>query len=139
MEEKLVEAIEELKELSGGRVTNVPLPDDELISEYESEVGFLFPEEYKYFLKQASNIFFGTKDPLVVTHDRTDRSELSNAIGEGRKMGIPHDWLPICEDNGDYYCITQNGQIRFWSGNGVANESWQDLATWVKEVWIAEG
>ncbi len=62
MEEKLVEAIEELKELSGGgRVTNVPLPDDELISEYESEVGFLFPEEYKYFLKQASNIFLGPR------------------------------------------------------------------------------
>ncbi len=139
MEKKLVEAIEELKALSGGRVTNVPLPDDELISEYEAEVGFLFSEEYKYFLKQASNIFFGTKDPLVVTHGRTDRSELSNAIGEGRGMGIPHDWLPICEDNGDYYCIMPNGEIRFWSGNGVANESWPDLATWVKGVWIAEG
>ncbi|WP_197338991.1 SMI1/KNR4 family protein [Ralstonia solanacearum] len=136
---KLIEAIQELKALSRGRVTSTPLPDDDFISEYESEVGFLFHEEYKYFLKHASNIFFGTKDPLVVTRDRTDRSELRNAIHEGREFGIPHDWLPICEDNGDYYCITPNGQIRFWSGNGVEKESWKDIATWVKEVWIAEG
>ncbi|MDB0529726.1 SMI1/KNR4 family protein [Ralstonia solanacearum] len=136
---KLVEAIRELKRLSGGRVTSAPLPGDDLISEYESEVGFLFPEEYKYFLKHASNIFFGTKDPLVVTRDRTDRSELRNAICEGGKMGVPHDWLPICGDNGDYYCIMPNRRVRFWSGNGVTKESWQDIATWVREVWIAEG
>ncbi len=135
----LHDAIAELKRLSQGKTNRVPLPDDRLISEYEQDIGFKFSDDFKLFLKEASNVFFGTKDPLVITSGKTSRGELSSAIEQGRLIGLPHDWLPICEDNGDYYCIVASGQIRFWSGNGPSDESWPDLATWIKKVWIEEG
>ncbi|WP_373687588.1 hypothetical protein [Acinetobacter sp. YH01010] len=25
---------------------------------------------------------------------------------------MPEDWLPICEDNGSYYCLSPNHKIR---------------------------
>jgi len=38
----------------------------------------------------------------------------------------------------DYYCIDNQGRIRFWSHNGTTDESWKNLATWIEDVWIGE-
>ena len=46
--------------------------------------------------------------------------------------------LPICEDNGDYYCLNQAGEVVFWSHNGATAEKWRNLADWIKQVWIEE-
>ena len=51
-------------------------------------------------------------------------------------MGVPEDWIPICEDNSNFYCYTPDGTIRYWDHNGANDESWPNLATWIKEVWI---
>ncbi|WP_193101353.1 SMI1/KNR4 family protein [Burkholderia sp. Z1] len=139
MDAKLVSAIDELKILSAGTRIKTPAPDDTLISEYEKDVGFSFSEEYRLFLKDASTIFFGVMEPLVITSERNDRCELSSAIQKARQIGLPFDWLPICEDNGDYYCIVPDGKIRFWSPDGVTAESWAGLAEWINDVWISRG
>jgi hypothetical protein len=31
------------------------------------------------------------------------------------------------------------GEVVFWSHEGATDERWPDLATWIREVWIAEG
>ncbi len=62
--------------------------------------------------------------------------ELLTTIQKARSAGLLDNWLPICEDNGDYYCIAPDGRVRFWSHDGPSDESWPDLATWVGEVWI---
>jgi hypothetical protein len=54
-------------------------------------------------------------------------------------MEVPRKLLPICEDNGDYYCMNKKGEIVFWSADGASDEKWKDLATWIEEVWIGEG
>jgi len=61
------DAIAELRQISHGKTTLIPLPDDELISSYERDVGFHFSDDFKLFLKEVSNVIFGTKDPLVMT------------------------------------------------------------------------
>ena len=53
------------------------------------------------------------------------------------KLDLNLAWLPICEDNGDYFCIVPGGQIRYWSPDGGTDESWPNLASWIKDVWIA--
>lgn len=138
MSDQLDMAIGKLKQLSNGKVTKVPLPDDYLMDSYEKELGVKFSDEHRRFLKEVSNIFYGTKDPLSVTERRAFRGELAAATAEARKLGVPHDWLPICEDNGDYYCITPSGEIRFWSLDGLTEESWPNLAAWIEQVWIEE-
>jgi hypothetical protein len=45
------------------------------------------------------------------------------------KMELPKGLLPICEDNGDYFCMEQSGRVIYWSHNGATDESWPNLAT----------
>lgn len=133
----LQEVIEQINQADdpGGR--KQPLPDDELIEKYEQMTNIAFPEDYKVFLKSVSNAFVGFMSPFTVNQDISVRhGDLIAGINDARKVGVPEDWLPICEDNGDYYCIVPDGKVRFWDHNGTNNESWPDLATWIKEVWI---
>ena len=72
---ELIEAIDELKKQSQGRVTKITPPDDTLLDEYEDIIRFKFSDEYRYFLKSASNIFYGITEPLVVTRGADARGE----------------------------------------------------------------
>ena len=112
------------------------LPSEDLLDNYEKKIGMSFPNEYRKFLKDASNVFVGNLSPFVVTGDPNTRGELFVALQEARNLGLPKNLLPICEDNGDYYCLLQDGSVRFWSHECALSESWPDLASWIKEVWI---
>ncbi|WP_413208509.1 SMI1/KNR4 family protein [Rhodospirillum sp. A1_3_36] len=138
MNEKLNSILRELKSVRLNLSTPQYLPSDELIDEYESEIGIVFPEDYRSFLKEASDSMLNGKDALRLTPNRSHPRELSVALMDARQIGLPKDWLPICEDNGNYFCLTPDQKIRFWDHNGSSDESWPDLATWIKDVWIDE-
>lgn len=136
MTKSLSDVIEELKAVSGGKRNNVPLPDDALIAEYEKGIGFSFSADYKKLLQEVGNIYYGPIELLSVTRDKKFYGELSVAINDAASVGVPESWLPICEDNGSYYCLDQQGCVRYWSGDGSSEEHWPNLAAWVKDVWI---
>ncbi|WP_305830531.1 SMI1/KNR4 family protein [Photobacterium leiognathi] len=47
------------------------------------------------------------------------------ALVSARKFyDLPVELMPICEDNSDYYCINNNGEVVFWSHNGTTNQKW---------------
>lgn len=118
-----------------------PLPSDALIARYENSTGFTFPDDYRILLKSVSNAFVGFMSPFVLNEDMAEvHGDLIVGIRDARMAGVPHDWLPICEDNGDYYCITPDGLVRFWNHNSDSStEIWPNLATWAKEVWLEGG
>lgn len=133
------EVIEEINLADDPEGRNQPLPDDDLIEKYEKATGFTFPEDYKVFLKTVSNAFVGYMSPFTLNAQLLqDYGDLLVGINEGRKVGVPQDWLPICEDNGDYYCIVPDGRVRFWDHTscGSSGESWPNLAAWIKDVWL---
>lgn len=138
IDKDLYQEIERLKVLSKGKITTIPLPSDELIDQYEQELGIDFGEDYRFFAKVASNVIYGTKDPLVFSTDKTVRGEFKAALGEARSLGLPNDWIPICEDNGDYFCLLPDKSIRYFSQDGPSEESWPSLAAWIREVWIPD-
>jgi hypothetical protein len=133
---KLINVIEQLKKLSNGEVINIPLPDDNLLDNYEEEINFCFSKDYRELLKEADNIFYGTIELLSVTKEKKYPSELSFVLNEAREQGLPNDWLPICEDNGSYYCLLPDDTVHYWTLDGYSNDSWKDLADWVEQVWI---
>lgn len=135
MSDNLRAVLAELKEKSD-EYTLVPLPDDALLEKYQSDIGLKFPENYKTFLKEVMNVFYGRIDPLVVTETGSSFAELRIALQSARQAGVPEDWIPICEDNGDFYCIVPGGRVRFWSHDGESSEEWLDIASWIKSVWI---
>ncbi|HAF44434.1 MAG TPA: SMI1/KNR4 family protein [Gallionellaceae bacterium] len=133
---ELIHTIDVLTELANGVRIKTPPPDDSLIDYYQNDIGIFFSEDYKYFLKNASTILYGSIDPLIITADKSSRSELSAAIIEAQALGVPKDWLPICEDNSDYYCLTKENTVRFWTSNGMNSDVWPTLSAWIKDVWI---
>lgn len=136
MQNKIDDVIHELKEVSGNDRLNVELPDDILISSYETEIGFSFPEDYKKVLKEVGNIFYGTIELASITNNKKDYRELSQILSDAREQGLPENWLPICEDNGSYYCLIPSNEIRYWTTDGYSDDRWASLADWIKQVWI---
>ncbi len=115
---KINEAINELKKLAIPTPIKPVPPSDELIKKYENKIGIKFSTEYKKFLQEASMLFVGTISPLVLTEEGNAYNELSEKLEDARSLGVPRSWLPIYEDNGDYYCLLENGEIKFWSQYG---------------------
>ena len=38
------------------------------------------------------------------------------------------------EDNGDYFCIADCGEVVYWSHNGSTDERWPSLTEWHRQV-----
>lgn len=136
MDKQLEAVINELKEVRMTLPVAQYLPTDTVLDEYEKQIGFTFTQDYRDFLKTASDSICNGKAVLRITETRDHSRELALAIDDARYVGVPDDWLPFCEDNGDYFCFLSDGTIHFWTPDGTTNESWPDLATWIKDVWI---
>jgi hypothetical protein len=98
------------------------LPSEDEVAGAERELGKSFPPDYRRYLLEASDVVF---------------LDLVTMVREAWDLGVPRDWLPFCEDNGDYYCLDGN-TVRYWSHNGETDDKWPDLGTWINEVWIGE-
>lgn len=137
MVESIQDIIDEVNRLDDPSRRPLPLPNDTLIAKYESVIGFSFGDEYKLFLKNVSNAFVGYLSPLTLNEEMGGvYGELRSTIEQARGAGVPLDWLPICEDNGNYYCIAPDGRVHFWDHDGISAEMWPSLSVWAKEVWL---
>ncbi len=136
---KLSEVIGELRRLNQPVPKPFRLPTENEVRAAEERLGLKFHEDYQRYLLEASDVVYATLEPAVVAPDSGYLSLIEVAESAWGEMGMPRNLLPICEDNGDYYCLNEKGEVQFWSHNGTADEKWPDLATWIKEVWIEGG
>lgn len=138
-EMNLDQAIHELRELNERVPKPMRLPTTYEVARVEQQLGVTFHADYRKYLLEASDVVYGTKEPCTVTPDGGHTDLVNVAQTAWDQMGVPGHLLPICEDNGDYYCINEAGQILFWSHNGATDEKWPSLAAWIKQVWIEKG
>jgi len=132
----LSEVIVELRELNEPVPKPFRLPTESEVSAAERRLNVRFHDDYRRFLLEASDVVVGTLEPAMVTADCGYLNLCEIAEYAWDEMELPLTLLPICEDNGDYYCLNKKGEVEFWSHNGASDEKWRDLATWIKEVWI---
>jgi hypothetical protein len=134
----LDEAIKELRDRNEEVPTPMRLPTVEEVAAAEKEIGVQLHPDLKQYLLQASDVVFGTKEPVTVS-DATFNTHLPEVCNQAwDEMDVPRKLVPICEDNGDYYCMNKKGEVVFWSSDGATDEKWKNLATWIEEVWIGE-
>jgi len=135
---RLADVIAELRRLNQPVPEPLRLPTQVEVEAAERRLKRKFPPDYRKYLLEASDVVYGTLEPAVVIQDAgyLELSELAESAWS--EMEVPRDLLPICEDNGDYYCLNETGEVCFWSHNGATEDKWPDLATWIKEVWIDE-
>jgi hypothetical protein len=131
----LVAAIETLRELNEPVPRPFRLPTETEVAAAEHNLGVQFPSDYRYFLIHASDVVYGTLEPAVVIPD-CGHLDLVKIVQAAWRTGVPRDFLPFCEDNGDYYAFAPDGRIGLLSHDGLRGGSWPDLAHWIQEVWI---
>ena len=131
-------AIEQLRDLNEEVPNPLRLPTAEEVTAVEQELGVTFHPDYRRFLLEASDVVFGALEPATIT-DPDAHTHLPAICEEAWDSEVvPRELIPICEDNGDYYCLGPRGEIRFVSHNGPTDEKWRNLASWIEEVWIGE-
>jgi hypothetical protein len=132
----ITETIQELRSLNEPVPLPLRLPTQADVEEAERRLGLEFPPDYRRYLLEASDVVVGTLEPAVVTPGGGHLDLVSIAETAWGRMGVPRDLLPICEDNGDYFCLNAEAEVVYWSHNGVVDERWADLASWIQDVWI---
>ena len=133
----LDDAIRQLREMNERVPRPLRLPTQDEVALTEKQLGVKFHPDYRRYLAEASDIVFGTVEPATITRPES-HTYLPKICAHAWAAGIAKDCLPICEDNGDYYCMNERGHVFFLSHNGSNSETWPDLATWIEEVWIGE-
>jgi SMI1-KNR4 cell-wall len=112
------------------------LPSAAEVDDAERRLGCKFPAVFRRYLLEASDIVYGSIEPVTITRPEahTDLFKVADQAWQGYNM--PRDLLPICNDNADFYCINAANEIVFWSHNGWSSEKWANLADWIRDVWI---
>ena len=135
----LAEAIHQLRELNEPVPKPMRLPAAAAVAAAERELGVTFHPDYRTFLLEASDVVYGTLEPATIgTRKRAHTDLVRMAHDAWTLMELPRELLPICEDNGDYYCMNERGEVVYWSHDGPTDERWPNLATWIQQVWIEE-
>ncbi|MGL4604870.1 MAG: SMI1/KNR4 family protein [Iodobacter sp.] len=112
------------------------IPADPRIAEAERKLNFRVPPAYIEFLKGGGNIANAVLDAAVILPGCSYPDLFDIAETAWNHDGIPKDWLPLIQDNGDYFCISKNGEERYWSHNGTANERWLSFSAWFQQVCV---
>jgi hypothetical protein len=133
----LDDAIRELRQRGEAVPKPSRLPTSGEIDAMERHLGVTFHSDYRKFLAEASDVVLGTLEPATITEPHS-HTYLPDVIESARTIGVPEDLTPICDDNGNFYCLTQGGAVHFWSHDGSTNERWPSLAEWIDKVWINE-
>lgn len=122
------------------RNTPVPrplrLPTEAEVREAEKLAGTPFHEDFRRYLLKASDVVTGTLEP--VTLGRGGHTEFGTVLRAARESGVPDELVPLCEDNGDFFCMTPSGVVTYWSHDGSSEEQWPNLAAWIEEVWLGD-
>ena len=133
----IAKAIAQLRALNEPVPRPARLPSDDEIDQVESELSVPFHSDFRRYLREASDVTYGTREPVTLTLPDS-HTDLRTVARNAWRVGVPGDWIPVCEDNGDYFCVTPNGRITFWSHDGSSDESWPSLADWLIQEWIQQ-
>ena len=133
----LAEVIQKLRSLNEPVPRPPRLPTESEIAEAEDWLGVKFPSDYRYFLLHGSDVVYGITEPARVTPDAGHLS-LVKVATRAWQVGVPKEFLPFCEDNGDYFCFAPDGRIGLLSHDGLRGGSWPDLSHWIQKFWIEE-
>ncbi len=132
----LDEALQKLRDASQPVPKPLRLPSAAEVDAAERDIGVVFHADYRRFQLEASNVVVGVLEPAVVLPDM-GYLDLRETVKEAREIGVPHEVVPFCHDNGDYFFITRGGEVGFWDHNGGGGVILRAcLADWIAEDWL---
>lgn len=130
------DVIELLQERNEPVPTPLELPDEDLLVEIEEQLLIAIPDDFRYFLLTVSDVVCGRVEPATVC-DPNSHTYLPEMAAVAWSLGLPRKYLPICESDGAYYCISQDGTVKMWDDT-MCDDKWDSIWHWAKDVWLAD-
>ena len=111
------------------------LPDEDRLVEIEEEILLPIPRDVRTYLLEASDVVYGSLEPVTAA-DPNSHTYLPEVTATAWSLGIPRYLLPICDDNGAYYCADPDGEILLWRAGELTEETWPSIWHWIRDVWL---
>ncbi len=129
------ELIEELRELGEDIPVPLELPDDDQLVEALEQILMPLHPDFREFLMSASDVVCGSLEPVTVA-DPHSHTYLPEVTANAWDSGMPRDMVALCESPEGYYCVSMDGEVRLWRAGDYAEEEWENVWYWVRDVWM---
>ena len=111
------------------------LPSEDALVEVEEELLLPIPRDMRRFLLHASDIVTGSLEPVTAA-DPHAHTHLPEVAATAWSQGLPRHLLPLCEVNGNCYCVDPEGEVWYWRDGEFSDESWPDVWCCAQEIWL---
>lgn len=111
------------------------LPTHDDLVDAEEELLLPIPREMRRFLLEASDVVTGTLEPVTAA-DPNAHTYLPEVAAQAWADGLERYLLPLCEVNGNYYCVEPEGEVLYWEQGELTDQSWETVWHWIDEVWL---
>lgn len=137
-ESKMNDIIAELRELNETVPCPLELPDEDALLTIEEELLMKLPGDLKEYLLLASDVIYGSLEPVTAA-DSQSHTYLSDVAAMAWEMGVPRAYIPICQIDDNYYCLTMEGPIVYWVNGKDTDQTWDSIWDWIEQVWMLKG
>lgn len=129
------EIIDELHEIAENVPVPLELPEHDQVVDAQEQILMPLPRDFIEFLLTCGDVVYGALEPVTVA-DPGSHTYLPEVTATAWSLGMPRDMVAVCETREGYYCIAQDGEIRFWQSDDFADEVWENIWYWVRDVWM---
>lgn len=111
------------------------LPDEDVLVEVEEQILLPIPRDMRTYLLEASDVIYGSLEPVTAA-DPYSHTYLPEVAAVAWSLGVPRYLVPLCEDNGSYYCVEPEGEVVLWRNGDLTDETWPSVWHWIHDVWL---
>jgi hypothetical protein len=129
------ELIDELREVNQAVPIPLELPDEDDLVAVQEALFISLNEDFQEFMLSVSDVVYGTLEPVTAS-DPTSHTYLPEVAATAWDAGLPRDLVPLCEYQGNYYAVNEEGEVQYWEGGVKTEQSWESIWYWVRDVWL---
>jgi hypothetical protein len=129
------EIIEMLRDVNQPVPVPLELPDEDVLVEVEEQILLPIPREMRTYLLEASDVIYGSLEPVTAA-DPYSHTYLPEVAAVAWSLGVPRYLVPLCEDNGSYYCVEPDGEVVFWRDGELTDDTWPSIWHWIHDIWL---
>lgn len=130
------EVAEELEERSLKTAFSPEQATMEDIVDAQEAILIHIPVTYREFLLHTGHLIYGKLEPATVA-DAHAHNYLPEMAAEAWARGMPREYIPLCEDDGNIYCIGEDDTVYLWRpGSEEVEECFENVWYWVKDIWL---
>ncbi|MGY0218902.1 SMI1/KNR4 family protein [Endozoicomonadaceae bacterium StTr2] len=129
------DVVDSLREKNIDVPVPLELPTEDDLVVIQEEILIHLPDDYKQFLLMVSDVIYGSIEPATVC-DEQSHTYLPDMASRAWDIGIPRELIPVCEVDGNFYCIAEDGEISYWVDLEATEDSWSSIWHWAADIWL---